>query len=250
VAYDSYLALCCALLKKVFGWRLERTGLLLHDVVPLAGREHEQSGGSSDVDLLWHTEEAFHPLRADYVALLCLRNPDHTPTTVATLDGGDLCPEHMQVLREPRFIILPELAHVADEACSTMSVREARLYENGRRQLERQTAAAERVALLYGDPDKPYLRVDPAYMRLPVPGDRLATEAFAALAAVIERKLEPVALTPGDLVVIDNARAVHGRRPFRARYDGRDRWLKRANVTRDLRRSREARLASNSRVVF
>jgi len=248
--HETYLMLCCSLLGEVFGWRLDRAGQLVHDVVPVAGRELEQSGSSSDVDLLWHTEEAFHPLRGDYVALLCLRNPDRTPTTVATVHGDDLSAEHLQTLREPRFTILPESAFEADEAESAMSVGEKRLYQNARRQLDRQSQAPEPVALLYGDPETPYLRVDPAYMPLPVPGDPVATEAFAALAGVIERNHQPVVLEPGDLAIIDNARAVHGRRPFRARYDGRDRWLKRCSVTRDLRRSREARATSSSRVVF
>ncbi len=249
-AHETYLVLCSSLLGEVFGWRLDRAGQLVHDVVPVAGHEREQSGGSSDVDLLWHTEEAFHPLRGDYVTLLCLRNPDRTPTTVATVNGDDLSPDHLQALRQPRFTILPESAHEAEEAGSAMSGRETRPYENARRQLDQQSRAPEPVALLYGDPQTPYLRVDPAYMRLPVPGDQLATAAFAALAAAIERNLQPVVLEPGDLAIIDNARAVHGRRPFRARYDGRDRWLKRCNVTRDLRRSRAARLNSRSRVVF
>jgi hypothetical protein len=34
---------------------------------------------------------------------------------------------------------------------------------------------------------------------------------------------------------------VHGRKPFKARHDGTDRWLKRLDVTLDLRKSRAAR---------
>ena len=54
----------------------------------------------------------------------------------------------------------------------------------------------------------------------------------------------------GDFAFIDNYQAVHGRKPFRARYDGRDRWLKRINVVRDLRKSRESRLSAASRVLY
>jgi alpha-ketoglutarate-dependent taurine dioxygenase len=57
-------------------------------------------------------------------------------------------------------------------------------------------------------------------------------------------------LEPGDFVFIDNYRAVHGRKPFKARYDGNDRWLKRINITRDLRKSRDARLSSTERLIF
>jgi len=39
---------------------------------------------------------------------------------------------------------------------------------------------------------------------------------------------------------------VHGRKPFTARFDGTDRWLKRVCITRDLRKSRDARAHSTS----
>ena len=41
-------------------------------------------------------------------------------------------------------------------------------------------------------------------------------------------------LEPGDLLVIDNNVAVHGRTPFVARFDGTDRWLQRTFVVADL----------------
>lgn len=59
-----------------------------------------------------------------------------------------------------------------------------------------------------------------------------------------------VGLAPGDCVFIDNFRAVHGRKSFRARYDGTDRWLKRLNITRNLRGSRAWRPAADNRVIY
>lgn len=47
-----------------------------------------------------------------------------------------------------------------------------------------------------------------------------------------------VALTPGDVLVVDNDLVVHGRVPFKARYDGTDRWLKRSSVRVPGRRTR------------
>jgi len=43
-----------------------------------------------------------------------------------------------------------------------------------------------------------------------------------------------VVLDDGDLLVIDNDRAVHGRTAFTPRYDGTDRWLRRALVVTSL----------------
>ncbi|MBK6763531.1 MAG: TauD/TfdA family dioxygenase [Micrococcales bacterium] len=40
-------------------------------------------------------------------------------------------------------------------------------------------------------------------------------------------------LKAGDLLVVDNDVAVHGRTPFTPRFDGTDRWLQRTFVVAD-----------------
>ena len=61
-----------------------------------------------------------------------------------------------------------------------------------------------------------------------------AQTALAELHRVVKMVTQTVVLGDGDLLVIDNDRAVHGRTPFVPRYDGTDRWLKRALVVREL----------------
>jgi alpha-ketoglutarate-dependent taurine dioxygenase len=56
-------------------------------------------------------------------------------------------------------------------------------------------------------------------------------------------------LQSGDFWFLDNFRVVHGRKPFKARHDGSDRWLKRVNVSCDQRKSRAARLPGPSRLI-
>jgi hypothetical protein len=55
---------------------------------------------------------------------------------------------------------------------------------------------------------------------------------------------------PGYVAFIDNYRAAHGRKSFRARYDGTDRWLKQLNITRNLRGSRAWRPAAGNRIIY
>jgi L-asparagine oxygenase len=62
--------------------------------------------------------------------------------------------------------------------------------------------------------------------------------------------MKDVSLRPGDCVFVDNFRAVHGRKSFRPRYDGSDRWLKRLNITRNLRGSRAWRRAADDRIIY
>jgi alpha-ketoglutarate-dependent taurine dioxygenase len=70
------------------------------------------------------------------------------------------------------------------------------------------------------------------------------------LIRAIDESLTGVALRPGECLFIDNYRAVHGRSSFQARFDGTDRWLKRINIARDLRKSRAVREAPASRVML
>ena len=76
--------LCAALLGEPFGWFTEQLGYLVHDVLPVRGHERQQVGSSSDEELTWHTEDAFHPYRCDYLGLMCLRNPNRGATSVAS----------------------------------------------------------------------------------------------------------------------------------------------------------------------
>jgi len=69
------------------------------------------------------------------------------------------------------------------------------------------------------------------------------------LAQTIDDNLREVVLQPGDCFFIDNYRIVHGRKAFKARYDGTDRWLKRINLTRDLRKSNGSRSGCEMRVM-
>ena len=62
--------------------------------------------------------------------------------------------------------------------------------------------------------------------------------------------MKDVRLQPGDVAFIDNYRAAHGRKSFRARYDGTDRWLKQLNITRNLRGSRGWRPAAGNRIIY
>lgn len=55
-----------------------------------------------------------------------------------------------------------------------------------------------------------------------------------------------MSLNPGEVLVVDNDLVVHGRVPFRARYDGTDRWLKRASVRVPGRRSRPPPRSTNT----
>lgn len=127
--------------------------------------------------------------------------------------------------------------------------KEGELLLAARKRIDRMNKNPQRVAPLHGDFDSPYLSVDPFYMEVPT-HDAQACHAYQALCGALERQLKDIPLSPGEILFIDNCRAVHGRRPFPARYDGTERWLKRVNITRDLRKSRAYRMTADSRVIY
>lgn len=241
------------------GWATQQDGYLVHDILPMPGYEHEQLGCGSEEVLAWHTEDAFHPYRGDHLALMCLRNPDQVATTIGSLAGTQLSERHRQLLFEPHFTIRPDESHLPKNASNGNGsngdghdkgngheVSQKRISSYDR--IQRMWDQPARIAVLFGDPDSPYLRLDPFFMD-PVKDRPEAQEALDALVEAIDRNLEEVVFQPGDICFIDNYRVVHGRKPFRARYDGQDRWLKRLNITRDLRKSRDAREKAESRVL-
>ncbi len=222
---EMFFFLCGALLGEAIGWRTQQTGRIMHDVLPIRGHENVQLNSASDMQIYWHVEDAFHPYRADYVGLMCLRNDDAVATTYATLDVEELPRDVRNTLFEPRFFIKPDNSHGAAAADEPV-----------------------RIAVLFGDPAQPYLRLDPYFMDSDR-HDPPARQALETLSRVLDARLQQIALQPGEVLFVDNFRAVHGRNSFHARYDGRDRWLKRLNITRDLRKSRAARTAAADRVI-
>jgi L-asparagine oxygenase len=222
VTLDFYLTLIAYCLGEPFAWSNLQGGRLVHNVLPVRGSETEKTGTSSLSTLELHTEDAAHPARADYLILLCLRNDDQVPTVYASLSQANLDPGVIQVLAQPRFTMQVEADHVA-------ALGEAR-----------------RTAVLFGHPARPYLAYDGFYLSAE---DPTAQDALDDLTARLEKAATDVLLRPGDLVILDNFQAVHGRRPFQPRYDGRDRWLKRIHIARDLRRSRPWRPSSGGQVI-
>lgn len=242
---EILLVMIGSLLGEAIGWATQQDGYLVHDIFPIAGHEGEQLGSGSEQLLWWHTEDAFHPLRGDYIGLMCLRNPDGIATTFANLERLSLPDEDLELLFSPHYTIRPDESHLAKNRSGNREIDE--LLERSYRRIEQMKTSPEKIPVLHGDRRSPYLRLDPYFMD-PV-SDPRAQAALDHLIEAIEKNLQEVVLTSGDLCFIDNFKAVHGRRPFKARYDGNDRWMKRLNLTRDLRRSREARLSADARVI-
>lgn len=215
--FDLVMLLLARSAGEPFGWQGQQDGRLVNNIVPAAGHEHEQSGASSKTLLSPHSEDAFHPRRAHLLMLACLRNPDLVGTTVSSVRRVELSAAQRALLSAPTLPILPDVSYGAGH--------------------ERYSAAPIPTLWSVAGPAEQTLRYDPAYTLLE-DADPEFRAAYEQLTVELERVCVTAALAPGELLLVDNDVAVHGRVPFTARYDGTDRWLKRVNIRLPERRRR------------
>lgn len=199
------------LLGQPVGYEPENNGNVVQNIVPTREGADRQVSTSSAVNLAWHTEAAFHPHRPRFLLLFCLRGDPSARTTLCSIrEIVEALP-----LRTRAILASPRFRTRADESYVRAS----------KRPLGRLTP------VLGGDPLRPNLVFDADLM---VGQDVEAQDALKELAETMERAHTAVVLEPGDLLVIDNTVAVHGRSPFTPRFDGTDRWLQRTFVVADL----------------
>jgi len=208
---ELLLLAAARLLGHPIGYAPEHGGRLVQDIVPVKGTENLQVSTSSSGDLLFHTETAFHPHRPRHLLLLCLRGEPAAATTL--LSVGELIEgldeSVVEILNQPRFATAVDLSFL-----------------DGRRNVR-----GEPHRVLGGARHDPTLLFD---ADLTVGLDAEASQAVTAVNECISRTHRSLVLEAGDLLVVDNARAVHGRSSYQARFDGTDRWLMRAFTVADL----------------
>ncbi|MFJ9817714.1 TauD/TfdA family dioxygenase [Streptomyces sp. NPDC101151] len=215
--YDLVLLLLATVMGNPIAWEGQQDGRFVHNIVPSPGHETEQTGASSAVLLSPHTEDAFHPGRAHLLMLGCMRNRDHIATTAASIRRARLSDADIDQLTRSVLPILPDDAYAAAQNFTEQ--------------------APPPVPALFATEEGMSLRFDPAYTPLD-DADAAYCGAYARLSDELARVSVAVSLSPGEVLVVDNDIVVHGRVPFKARYDGADRWLKRASVRVPGRRTR------------
>lgn len=224
------LGIVTAAIGDQYGFKPELAGHIIQDVIPVPGFEQAQQSISSNSELYKHVESAFTDDRADYVALFCLR-ADHDKIASTTLSPIEailprLSESAIEALRQPRFKTTVDASFLLGIGS------EDPIYVGP-------------IRVLTGNMSRPRIRADFAETT------GLDSTARAALDE-LRRSADDVAidirLEAGDLLFVDNHHAFHGRTPFRARWDGADRWLLRTFVTRDLSRS-EAHRPGDGRIV-
>lgn len=206
---ECTLLTLATLLGQPVGYAPEHGGKIVQNIVPVQATAAKQVSTSSNVTLDFHTETAFHPEKPHYLLLLCLRSDPNAATLLCSVTSALslLDAETISVLRQPRFRTRPDVSFLSGPDA---------LGEFG-----------PAAPILAGTVEHPTFTFDADLM---IGLDDAAEQAIEALRKAVQAAHSSVVLEAGDLLVIDNHAAVHGRSPFAARYDGTDRWVQRAFV--------------------
>lgn len=144
-------------------------------------------GNAKDKDLV-------HAIQPDDLQLLCLRQD---PAAEAVTCGASAERILARLSYQGQVFFLNEPYNV--------------LSGYGHREKNQRIDINKHQAVLYGDPDAAFLRFDPHFM---VAYSDRAQRALDRLRAVAREAVEPVRLTRGDLLTIDNRRTAQARSPF------------------------------------
>ncbi|MBD2820070.1 TauD/TfdA family dioxygenase [Xenorhabdus sp. 42] len=221
------LGLYGSLLGEGIGFTSQRNGNIYNNIIPFEElKKVSNLSSGSDKDFKFHVEDAFHPARAEFLGLVCMRNEEKVPTTVSCIDGIELTDQEIDLLFQNRFNISHNAIHLTSNVINE-----------------------ENQAILFGAKEKPYVRINTANLNL----DENSPEEINAVNKLIEllgKNKKEVVLNSSDCIFVDNFRCVHARDAYKPLFGEKARWLIRAVFTTDLKKSRGMRESVQSRAII
>jgi len=206
----------------MIAYEAEGYGSLFQDVVPLKAMEQAQTSLGSNTELEIHTEQAFSRLKPDILSLACLRGDPEAFTHIFPVQTilEHTTPEEQELLRQPLWKTSVDLSFKL----------------NNNEFIDGDTRGP--MPIISGPQDDPTLTFDQDLM---TGITQEATDMIRKIVDIYYQRKILHNLKPGEIILIDNRRAVHGRSAFNPKYDGKDRFLIRCFATFDLLKSEYAR---------
>jgi L-asparagine oxygenase len=208
----------------MIAYEAEAEGRLFQDMVPNPDLAHTQTSLGSSVELELHVEQAFSKWRPDVVSLACLRGDPCAQTYVFHVQQAlaHLTVAERQSLLAPLWTMGVDLSFKL----------------HGQTFLEGDVRGPLPIVHPLDGGDDVGWVFDQDLMRGITPA---AEDLRMKLVDLYVKHRTAIVLKPGDLLWIDNRRAVHGRSHYLPRFDGTDRFLVRSFVTFDWNKSASVR---------
>ena len=206
------------------GYETEKSGRVIHNLVPVAGAEITQSNRGSKVLLNFHNDSVydeslhFHRFNPDFIILYCHRPDVHGEAVTHFVDARKLVDvldtRDIDLLRSPLF-------RMAAPSNFTMLMNKG------------EKIWSQAMPVLTGRSDCPEITIAANGV------EALDDAAAGALSRLYEACRDPlhrqdVALRHGQALLINNRKGVHARSAFNPTFGPHERWLLRANVRRDI----------------
>lgn len=207
-------ALLMNLMGTMVAYEAEGYGNLFQDIVPVKTMAHQQTSTGSNYELEIHTEQAFSKLRPDILSLACLRGDKHAWTYVLNYQHilNHLNENEIEMLKQPLWKIGVDLSFKM----------------HGKTFIDGELRGP--FPILQGTTENHILVFDQDLMF------GISQEADLLIDKIIDiyyKYRSSCNLVPGNIVFIDNRRAVHGRSSFSPKFDGWDRFLVRSFLVFD-----------------
>jgi len=191
-----------------FSYRYEKDGHCIHNICPHPMFEESLSNQGSKKTFGFHQEMAFHAIKPDYLLLFCLREDHNGSCITSMLDMQQAIdamePEILDILRQPLYRISVPASYQREDWDPTWQP----VIQGGT------IVIADHCTVTFKSEE--------------------AEHALKAFRKGLDQLASGVHLEPGDLLILDNHRILHGRSSFEPLYNGTDRWLQRSYCHKNL----------------
>jgi len=220
-------AILLSYLGDIITYEAEGEGYIFQDIIPVKNMESQQTSIGSQIELEIHTEQAFSQYRPDFLSLACLRSDPEAWTYILPIRVllAHLSVEEIAVLQQPLWKIGVDLSfRLGGEAFLEGDIRGP--------------IPILSISPSEKNPENVFLCFDQDLM---VGINEEAQEMISKIVQIYYDHRIAICLKPGDILILDNRKVVHGRSAFSPKYDGTDRFLIRCFATLDLQKSESVR---------
>jgi alpha-ketoglutarate-dependent taurine dioxygenase len=203
-------SLLVSFISNLVSYEAEGYGRIFQDIVPDIQMANQQSSVGSNKELEIHTEQAFSKLKPDFLSLSCIRGDNSALTYIL-----------------PMETILSHLDEPAKKLLQTPLWKIGVDYSfklNGNEFIDGNERGPIPIININGDDAEqdPLLVFDQDLM-LGITEE--ASEIIKKITNIYYEHRIQHCLQPGEIMIINNNKAVHGRSGFTPKYDGKDRFL-------------------------
>jgi L-asparagine oxygenase len=193
-------------ISNIVSYEAEGYGRIFQDIVPDIKMANQQSSVGSSKELEIHTEQAFSKIKPDLLSLACIRGDDHAYTYILPVQSiiSNLNEKERELLRQPLWKIGVDYSFKL----------------NGNEFIEGNIRGP--IPIITGSEENPTLVFDQDLM---IGINEDATQIIKKIVDIYYNNRIKHCLQPGEIMIIDNHKVVHGRSPFVPLYNGKDRFL-------------------------